>query len=468
MTIIRKSKLHKMQCARAVSLAGLIIFAGMAQGQELLTKPAWLPQLSLGAGESYDDNIFGVSGHGMPPQEAWITKISPGIGVDFAPLLGAQSPFQTLLVNYTPDFFIFALPRNKAPYDEPSQSYEAHKFGTVLKGMTGDFSFSVDNSFLYNAGNKTAPTYALNQTGAAGELDKYRSYFASATDRERLNQIDDRNTTILQYDVDNFFIRGAESLLYYNMDTIWRNNAAGKGYVGYQNYVDRSDVNGGLDLGYKVVTNVAVTLGYRYGSQYQQQFPTSITTDSHYSSSAYQRALLGLEGQPRRWLDVKLAGGPDFRDYNPNTPVTDFHPIKYYGEAAIKATIVTGQSLTFNYKQWNWLSPVGFVPEFDSSYALAYHWSATSRLGFDLVGKIQEVDYTDSDDFAGTAPSLRDDRMYMISPSVTYAFTPQLSASLSYTYNAANNELYTLPAADQASYRNYIDNVVFLGLLYKF
>ena len=84
------------------------------------------------------------------------------------------------------------------------------------------------------------------------------------------------------------------------------------------------------------------------------------------------------------------------------------------------------------------------MPEFDSSYALNYHWNATSRLGFDLGAKIQEVDYTGSDDFAGTAPSRRADRMYTIAPGATYAFTPQLSASLSYTYNAANNELYTL------------------------
>jgi hypothetical protein len=463
-----KSELNNKHLVRTVLLAGIVSYAGIAQGQQLLTKPAWLPQLSLGVSESYDNNIFGVSGNGMPTQEAWITKISPGVGFDFAPLVGAQTPFQALLVNYTPDFFIFALPHNKAPFDEPSQSYNAHKFGTVFKGAVGGFSFSVDNNFLYNDGNKTAPTYALNQTGAAAELDKYRSYFASATDRERLNQIDDRNTTTLQYDLDSFFVRGTGSLLYYNMDTAWRNTASGKGYVGYQNYGDRSDVNGGLDFGYKVVTNLALSLGYRYGSQYQQQFPTSITTDSHYSSSTYQRVLLGVEGKPWSWLEVKLDGGPDFRDYNPNTPVTDFHPTKYYGDAVIKVTIATNQSLAFNYKQWNWLSPVGFVPEFDSSYALNYHWNANSRLGFDLLAKLQEVDYTASDDLAGTAPSLRADRMYTISPSATYAFTPQLSASLSYTYNAANNELYTLPAADHAAYRNYIDQVVSLGLLYKF
>jgi hypothetical protein len=170
---LNKNELNQWHLIRPFSLAGILLCAGITQGQELLSKPAWLPQLSLGVSESYDDNIFGVSGNGMPTQEAWITKISPGIGVDFAPLLGSQGPFQTLLLNYTPDFFLFAIPHNKAPYDEPSQSYDAHKFGTVLKGTVGDFSFSVDNNFLYNAGNKTAPTYALNQTGAAGESDSY-------------------------------------------------------------------------------------------------------------------------------------------------------------------------------------------------------------------------------------------------------------------------------------------------------
>ena len=64
--------------------------------------------------------------------------------------------------------------------------------------------------------------------------------------------------------------------------------------------------------------------------------------------------------------------------------------------------------------------------------------------------------------------SLRSDRLYTLSPSVTYAFTPQLSASLSYTYDAGNNELYTLPAANQAAYRNFTHQVISLGLLYKF
>jgi opacity protein-like surface antigen len=172
---------------------------------------------------------------------------------------------------------------------------------------------------------------------------------------------------------------------------------------------------------------------------------------------------------------VKLDGGPDFRDYNSHTPVPDLHPTKYYGEASVRATITTSQSLTFAYRQWNWVSSTGFVPEFDSSYDLAYHWNATRQLGFDLDAKIQEADYTSGNDTAGSVPCDRVDRMYSLSPGVSYAFTPQLSASLNYTYDAGNNELANsnFPAAAQATagqtaYRNFIHQVISLGLLYKF
>jgi hypothetical protein len=178
-----------------------------------------------------------------------------------------------------------------------------------------------------------------------------------------------------------------------------------------------------------------------------------------------------MEGRLFDWLQVKLDGGPDFRDYNSHAPVANFHPTKYYGEASVAATITPSQSLTFAYKQWNWVSSTGFVPEFDSSYDLDYRWNATKKLALDLDAKIQEADYTGGNDVAtGTDPSLRSDRLYTISPAVTYAFTPQLSASLSYTYDAGNNELYTLPAkiGDTGAYRNYIHQVVSLGLLYKF
>jgi hypothetical protein len=198
---------------QAVALGVILIGARAAQGQELISKPTWLPDLSLGFSESYDDNILGVSGNGMKPQGSWISTISPKIGFDFAPLLGNGAPFKILSVNYAPDIAIF--------HATPQEDYDAHRFGTAIKGAVDDFSFFLDNSFLYNDGSKVAPIYALNQLSGplANQFDKYRNQFANTPARERRNQIQDHATTILQYDLSKFFIRAKSSLLDYNMDT---------------------------------------------------------------------------------------------------------------------------------------------------------------------------------------------------------------------------------------------------------
>ena len=53
----------------------------------VLNKPAWMTELSLELKESYDDNLLGVSGDGMPKSYSWITTITPRIGLDLAPLI---------------------------------------------------------------------------------------------------------------------------------------------------------------------------------------------------------------------------------------------------------------------------------------------------------------------------------------------------------------------------------------------
>jgi hypothetical protein len=94
-------------------------------------KPVWLTDLALGAKESYDDNLLGVSGHGLAPKSSWVSTVSPKVGFNFAPLLGNQKTLQTLSLIYSPDFNFY--------HDDPSQSYYAHKIGDTIKGQAGDF-----------------------------------------------------------------------------------------------------------------------------------------------------------------------------------------------------------------------------------------------------------------------------------------------------------------------------------------
>ena len=443
---------------------GAAILASTGRAAEVAAappaKPVWVTDLSAGVKETYDDNLFGVSGQGLKQQSSWVETFSPKLGFNFAPLLGQQKTLQILSLVYSPDFALY--------HNAPSQSYNAHKIANTIKGKTGDFSFSWDNAFLDNDGSHQAAIYALNQT--SNQNDKYRNNYAHQLARERLAQLQDRSTIVLQYDWDKVFVRPTASLLYYDLDSDWHTNAAP--WKGYQNYVDRYDVNGGVDFGYKLTPKLAATLGYRYGSQYQQQFPTAIDSDNHYSSCDYQRVLLGLEGKPWSWLDVKLAGGPDFRSYNSLAPVNDRNPVKYYGEAVLTATLTPNQTVTFNYRQWQWVSSSGKVPYFDSTYALTYHWNATKQLGFDLGGKVLEADYTMGNEkgvlVSTQTSSLRDDMEYEVSAGVSYAFTKHFSASLAYTYDIGRNALDNLAPTYFPGYRDFDHQVVSVGATFKF
>jgi opacity protein-like surface antigen len=421
-------------------------------------KPAWLTDLSLGVRESYDDNILLVSGNGLQPHGSWITGISPKVGFNFAPLLGTESPFKALTFLYAPDINIY--------HDAQQESYDAQRLMNTIKLAEDNFSLSITNSFLYNNGSRTAPTYAESEAPDGNTLDKFRNFYAFAAPRERRDQIQDRSTVTLQYDSGNTFVRPTASLLYYDLNTIFHNTSAAP-YIGYQNWPDRYDANGGADWGYRLTPSFAVTVGYRYGHQYQQQFPASISADRHYSSNNYQRALFGLEGSPWNWLTFKAQAGPDFRDYNSNAAVNNYHPIFVYAEGSATAIITANQSLSFYTKEWEWVSSTGLVPYYDSTYMLTYHWNATRRLGFDLGWKILNADFHSGTDLAGTAPSLRNDIEYCVSFGVNYAFTPHLSASLAYNYNLGRN-LKNLAPAFAPVYRDFDDDLATVGVQYKF
>jgi hypothetical protein len=260
----------------------------------------------------------------------------------------------------------------------------------------------------------------------------------------------------MQYDWEKFFFRPTAALTYYNMMTALYDVS------GYQNYSSRSDVNGGADLGYRVCPDLAFTLGYRYGHQYQQQF--SFTPYS--SPSDYQRVLVGMEGKPLSWLTVRIIGGPDFRDYPGNTPdhitpVNDHHPIKPYGEAQLVATLTEKDSITFKFKEWQWVSSIGKVPYLDTCYDLNYHRNFTDKLGFDLGGRIQSLDYTSGN----LATCQRNDWDYQTSVGLGYAINPHLSLNLAYTMELGDN---MDDEVVNPSTRHYWRDIVSLGAVFKF
>jgi len=228
------------------------------------------------------------------------------------------------------------------------------------------------------------------------------------------------------------------------------------------------DLNGGVDFGAKTTPDLTVTLGYRFGYQHQDQYAPAINSDQHFSSGQYQRVLLGLEGRLGDGLTVRLAAGPEFRNYNASAPIDDPHTTRYYAEAAVVAALAPDQSLNLNFKRWLFVSSTGLVPYIETTCSLAYHWNAPGHLAVDLGARLLEQDYTLGNDTVGSAPSLRDDIDYGLVAGVSYAFTPRVSASLTYNHDLGRNADHNLPASLEPGYRDFEHNVTSFELRYKF
>ena len=427
-----------------------------------LTKPAWLTDLSLGVKETYDDNIFaagaGRNNQGWNPAyvtpagsvaalkgtDSFVTTVSPKLGVNFAPLLGDQKTVQSLSLAYNPDFVTY--------HQASSESYNIHRLIGGVKIKADAFSATVDNTLSLIDGGKFGAFYP-------GALSSAQ---ATPVVRERRDQDQDRAAITLKYDQEKWFLRPVATLINYDLKTEQINT------TGYQNFVDRHDINGGADFGYKITPKVAATIGYRYGNQYQQ----ALLFDAHRisASSDYQRVLLGVEGKPLDWLELKVQGGPDFRSYKTNAPVNDRNMITYYGEASITATVTPSDTVSFKYKQYQWVSSTGRSPYFDSLFDLSYRRKLVDGLFVDIGGKLLESDYTSGltnlKSLGGTT-KLQDDALYSISAGLTYAFSPNASVNVAYTANLARN-FQSLPATTDASGREYDDNQVSVGATFKF
>lgn len=392
-----------------------------------VTKPAWVTDLGLTLKESYDNNVF-MSGVGQPylptglttikDRGSYITTVSPKVGFNFAPLLGPGSGLEMLGFVYAPDFAVY--------HALPSEDYDAHRMTTMIKGGSGNFSYALDNTTTYVDASKYGPAYPDSLLNAWATINAY----------QRRESVLDRGKLTLQYDLNRWFLRPTGCVAYYGMMTELLNPALPTTPSGYQNYAPRYDVNGGADIGYHLSDTMAATIGYRYGHQEQEQYSFS----PYSSSSDYQRVLLGLEGRPVKWLDVQLVGGPDFRVYQANspshiTPINDLDTVSYYGEASLTATLSPNDQLAFKYKQYLFVSCLGKIPYFDSSYGLTYHRRVTNKLSLDCGAKLLEADYT----LGNIATSVRDDLDYVFTAGLRYSFTPHVAADLGYQGDFGRN-----------------------------
>ncbi len=409
----------------------LALAAGVSMASSAFAeKPAAFTELSVTVKEAYDSNVFGTERNpsltSLPriaDLSSWVSTVSPKVGINLRPVfgLGQDSAISAFSVGYTGDYAFY--------HSSTTETNQRHNFTQQLKSKSGNVSFSLDNSLIYVDGKSATIQYGLT------------SAYGTASSRERKEQIQDRAKAVLRFDNESpYFFRAVATALYYDLKTQSRQPVGS--YAGWQNYVDRQDLNIGADIGYKATKDVSLWAGYRYGAQKQAALPWSLVQNN----SDYNRFLVGVEGKLAPWLKVDLQAGPDYRSYTDgvNSGINGKNHTWLYTEGSITADLSKQDSLTFSNKIWHWVSSTGVTAYRDSAYALNYKHKFSAALSGSLGVRALGSDYD--------LPAVRKDWLYTYSAGLRYDFNKQYALTADYARTEGRSKLndLTYPGRDYA------------------
>lgn len=430
-------------------VAGLLAVSGGASAQGWQLNKTLKLQADVAVKETYDDNVFlqdtdpGAASAMPAEKESWVTAFTPRLALDYKPCA-----YFNAAVSYAPDFVVY--------HNAHSEDYFAHRFGLTLGGKGENVAWELGNAFTLIDGSDLGPIFARPQdVPAVGGIPL----------RDRRDAFVYRGGLKLTWTLGKFFIRPVGSAYIHDFGTEQLLGAAVPPGLFYVNYNDRQDVNGGLDIGYKIGEKTSLVAGYRYGRQDQYRGPSvfnsAVFADSPYDS-AYHRILVGVEGSPAPWLKLALLGGPEFRDWQHATPAGfDRGEVLYWFDSSI--TLLPSKSDTVTLKAARYEQPA-FTSQSvyeDIRYEVAWKHKFTDKFsataGFTLyIGDWQ-------------SPVNREDWIYMPSVSATYAFNAHLTAEAAWSYDAAKNDVPTAKAgAVWAEGREYTRNLASLAVKYAF
>ena len=389
-------------------------------------------------------NVAAANAVGLHPvtalKSSFITTVVPQLGLDYKPCSGFN-----LSLGYAPEIAMYT--------SAEDEDYVTHRTTVNFSGKVQDATWELLNAPTFIEGGTQGPTF-----GRPGDVPA----IGGIPLRDRREAFVLRDSFRVTLPFDQWFIRPVVTYYYHDFMTAQRLNTSSQ-YT-YENYLDRQDVNGGLDIGYEVVKSTFLVVGYRYGQQDQFTGPNAANTaftDSPYDCY-YQRVLFGVEGSPTKWLKLNFLIGPEFRHYYSGTPA-DFNRDEtlYYVDASV--TVLPTKADTVNFR-WTRFEQPAFSSQSvyqDIKYDLTWRHQFTDHFtagaGFTLyIGDWQ-------------APVNRDDWIYTPSVMASYIFDKHWSAEFNYSCDLVDNKTSTsAPGAAYSDGREFSRQLVSLAVKYAF
>ncbi|RXK54948.1 hypothetical protein ESB00_03355 [Oleiharenicola lentus] len=376
-------------------LAFLLTCAGLPA----VERPAWLTELSVVGRTGYDTNLFNVDNARpdapLADRAGWAGSLGVKVAVSVSALL--EAPRDQLQLGYAPTFNWF-----EGATDE---NHAQHRFTVTSTGRRSAWSWAFDSATTYTDGPEDSPRFNTYNIFGMGLV------------RDRRTQLQEAGKAWLRYDRARWFVRGTAATLINDYRTALRAPTAAE--AGRLNWVDRSDFNGGVDLGWKISPAASLLLGGRLGRQHQAT--TAWLTKS--SSNHYTRVLLGFEGRPTRALSGSLLAGPDFRRYAATTQcMSDRTPVAWFYAGNLTATLTATDTLTLTAKQERWLSSTGQSAYDAQTLSLAWQHGFSDAWSLQLSGQWQQGKYP--------APIVRNDVLCSGQAQVRWRATKQFAVTL--------------------------------------
>ena len=417
---------------RIFSLAALVLL-GLSPAARLCAEPAgtpageWKTTAALTARETYDSNVFmqdiapnPAVADAVPARLAsLVTSLSATVGVEHR-----FSPALTLAASYAPEAIRY--------HSASSEDNIVHRAGLNFSGTAGAVAWSLTNSGVWTDGSKDAPIFG--GPGGAPAI-------GGAPVRDRRAAFAERSNFKLSAVRGPWLVRAVATTYWHDFQTRQTTLA------GCSNYIDRSEVLGGVEGGYALWPKTRLIAGYRFGRQNQGKL---LGVDSPYDSWM-RRLVAGVEGSPCSWLQLNLLAGRETRTFGPGTPVGfNRHNPLWWVDASATATPTKNDALQLSFRRIRQPSSSSVSVYDDAVAEITWKHKCTDRFSAGAGLKACIANWQ--------APAIRRDRIYTPSLQLQYAFSKQFSAEIACSRDIAESQIKATEG------REFTRNLCTLGL----
>lgn len=366
--------------------------------------------------ETFDSNVYlqdAEPDYSLVPQaaepfkESFVTAVTPKLSLDYRP-----GPAFTAAVSYAPEVAFY--------HAASSEDYVAHRGQVNLSGKAGALPWQFANALTYVQGSDQGLYF-----GAPGGPPA----IGGIPIRDRREQFVYRGRLNTTWTRDSWFLRPVATAYWHDFRTEQKDISCPENR-GYENYVDRREANLGLDVGRQVGAKTKVFAGYRFGWEVQGHL---VGSPYHYDAE-YHRPVVGIEGQPAKWITANLSLGPDIHHTtgpHPPTFETDYTTLWVDGVVTLLPTKQDSCVLTWRANTQPAFASCSVYD--DITYDFVFKHTFNSKWSALTGYRLYIGDWF--------APVTRDDWINTVSAGVAYKHNQHLSAELAYAYDWVDSKV---------------------------